>query len=135
MQKTFVRAFTKFDTFEGRSSVKTWLYRIALNVCRNEVRGRKMHEELKENVQQTQPKPDALEQILEQERSESLAKGLQRLSWKQKEVIALRIYEEYSFKEIAQITNQSENSAKVNFHHGMRKLKDMFAKKDRGLKK
>ena len=40
VQETMVRAWKKSDTFEGRSSVRSWVYRIATNVCLDMLRGR-----------------------------------------------------------------------------------------------
>jgi RNA polymerase sigma-70 factor, ECF subfamily len=41
VQETLVRAWRSYDRFEGRSSVRSWLYRIASNVCFDALKGRK----------------------------------------------------------------------------------------------
>ena len=40
MQETFLRAWKAYDRFEGKSSVRTWLHRIATNTCLTALEGR-----------------------------------------------------------------------------------------------
>ena len=53
-----------------------------------------------------------------------LHNAITRLPKKQRMVVIMRITQQLSYKEIADITGMTEGSAKVNYHHAVTKLKD-----------
>src|SRR5919108_1981780 len=64
VQETMVRAWKAADTFEGRSSVRSWLYRIATNVCLDMLRGRQRRARPMELGSSSPPNEDHLGQML-----------------------------------------------------------------------
>jgi RNA polymerase sigma-70 factor, ECF subfamily len=125
-QKTFLRAYQSLRTFRFQSSFKTWLMAIALNLARNEFRrGNRTMIPLDEKF----PDPesgDPWEKARAEGQRQWLEQALETLPDRQREVIQLRIHEELSFKEIALVTGSGEGAAKVNFHHGMKRLKEIY---------
>jgi len=127
MQKTFLKAYEKLETFKGMSSMKTWIYKIGLNICRNHLRDRKHNVELDVNKAYPVKNSDPAENAIENEKRQALYRALLELPFKQREAVCLRIYEDQSFSEIARITGRSINTLKVNFHHGLKKLKKILS--------
>lgn len=131
VQKIFFKAYTKLKGFRGISSFKTWLYSIALNVARNELRTRKRWgvpanvEDLNLGVEQRTESD-----LMERQRREGLENALEELPPKQKAVLTLRIQQELSFAEIGQSLGMTENTAKVNFHHAMKRLQSLLRYKE-----
>jgi RNA polymerase sigma-70 factor (ECF subfamily) len=123
VQRVFLKAYTKLRGFRRRSTFKTWLYTIAINLCRNVLRTRKrrgIHEEVDDKAVSVEAGID--EELISSERKEMLGRAVEELPPKQKAVLTLRVYEEMSFREIADTMRMTENSAKVNFHHAVRRL-------------
>lgn len=125
VQRVFLNAYAKLKSFRGRSTFKTWLYSIAINLCRNELRHRKRwghKEQIEEATLSEEAGFDT--DLITSEQKKILSSVIEDLPPKQKAVLTLRVYEEMSFKEIAKAVGISENSAKVNFHHAVRHLQE-----------
>jgi RNA polymerase sigma-70 factor (ECF subfamily) len=123
VQATFVRAYTQLAHFRGEASFKTWLHQIALNECRALYR--------RGRVRRTVPLDDVPESALpwsvdsadQQAARADLERLVGQLPQRQRRVLSLRIFSDLPFKEVARIEGISENSAKVNFHHAITRLK------------
>jgi len=125
VQTTFLQAYTHLAQFSGRSSFKTWLHQIALNQCRQLYRsghGRQnvpldevREADLAPAATQTEPGTVAWQATLE--------RLIARLPLRQRAVLTLRLFSDLPFKDIARVEGMSENSAKVNYHHAITRLR------------
>ena len=125
VQGTFVQAFRKIHQFRSASTFKTWLYRIAINRCKNFLRVLKKNREYVpvEDYVVTDPKDSQLDLLLNNERVALISETIEKLPKKQKAILILRTYQELSYEEIAEIVGGSVNSAKVNLYHAIENIK------------
>ncbi|WP_400245018.1 sigma-70 family RNA polymerase sigma factor [Niallia sp. JL1B1071] len=103
VQEVFIRYYLHLDQFEGRSSIKTYLYRITVNECRNYFKSwayRKIEvSKLASTFLIDKESPE--EAYLNLENKSYIAAILNRLPIKYKEVIWLYYYAELSVKKLA----------------------------------
>jgi RNA polymerase sigma-70 factor (ECF subfamily) len=125
-QDVFVRAFKSLQSYRGDSRFRTWLFSITLNAARSMARGQKRRGEVRIDTGADFPDmrtpPDA-----KAARAEAFARAaaeLATLPEKQRGAVTLRVFEGLSFKEIGEIIGCSEGSARVNYHHGIQKLRE-----------
>jgi RNA polymerase sigma-70 factor (ECF subfamily) len=124
-QMAFVRAFEKLSEFRGEAAFRTWLFRIAINLALNHVRG--THADLA-------PLGDVASFTTSLETSRLVAAEVWRkvsarlddLPPKQRLALELRIFHDLSFDEIAVIAGFSVQSAKANYHHAVKRLRDLL---------
>lgn len=120
VQDVFIRYYINLEGFEGRSSVKTFLYRITVNECHNHFRSwahRKI--ELRNKFNPLLPnKGSAEETALASERSSEMAEAISKLPLKYREVIWLHYYAELSVKEISEVLKVSGNTVKTRLARG-----------------
>jgi len=127
LQKTFIKAFTGLNNFEQRSSFKTWLYQIAINLAKNVYRDRKEQVSIDDVVLRKDPR--TLETLIRKENRELLGKALADLPEKQRITLLLRVQGDRKFNEIAEIMKCSTVTAKTNYHHAVQKLKKKMGEK------
>jgi RNA polymerase sigma-70 factor, ECF subfamily len=120
-QEVFIKAWKKFKTFRGEAHPMAWLKRITLNTCYNHLNRNKskrwdeLDSEAMPSLQRTGTGESGFDPEL-----------LKRLSPMERSVVVARVYEDLSFKELAETLNTSENSAKVTYHHAVTKLRKIM---------
>ena len=106
-QSTFVGAFRALAQFRGRSTLKTWLYRIAVNESLNLLRQRRgAPAMLPDDATSTDTAPDIVEK-------QAVQLVLQRMRLEQRLPLILFYWEELSCEEIAGVLNISVSAAKM----------------------
>lgn len=123
VQETFIKAYEKLDTFQGRSSFRSWLFQIAVNTARNKLRERKDGMVDLDHVNLS-TKATAEIELANNALSKLIQSFIETLPERQRMAMELRIYEDLSFKEIAELMACPYDTAKANYRHALLKLKD-----------
>lgn len=124
-QETFFKALQNIDRFKGECRVYVWLCQIARNTWFSLLKKQKRlvpEEDAPELTGDGGPERDCLEQEtgLEAQRS------LHALEEPYKEVLMLRIFGELSFARIGELFGKTEGWARVTYHRGRIKWKEML---------
>ncbi|OGW34606.1 MAG: hypothetical protein A2X58_01920 [Nitrospirae bacterium GWC2_56_14] len=130
LQKTFVKAFTGLSGFERRSSFKTWLYQIAINLAKNTYRDRAKVQYVSLDDVVLRKDPRTLDVLIRKEHHNLLLEAVGSLPEKQRMTLTLRVQNGLKFEEIANIMQCSLGTAKANYHHAVQKMKILLKEKE-----
>ncbi len=131
-QETFLKAWKALARFDGRSAFSTWLTRIAINTCLDELRRRKRHGV---KVEEEDPDRDPLVQQLpdgaaDPERRAMQRQAVQRLAQaeaalpeRQREIFLLRFYAELGLEEIADALGVHVGTVKTQLHRAVHRVR------------
>lgn len=131
LQETFLVAYRKRDTFDGRSAVRTWLYGIAARLAMRHRRGvgrflRALGVFADEPPRVARDPGDDLERA----RAAVLVRTvLERLPFKQREVFVLYELEELDGAEIAELLGIPVNTVWTRLHHGRKRFQELIEKR------
>ncbi|MEW5987739.1 MAG: sigma-70 family RNA polymerase sigma factor [Chloroflexota bacterium] len=135
-QEVFFRAYRGLTEFQERSSLKTWLYRIALNVCQNEVDRRAsrppvVETEVGEMAEILAGGSSAETEYQSQAKQEQLAQALARLPAEAYEALYLKDLEQRSYVEIAEMLEITLSAAKMRVQRARLALQLAYRQLDR----
>ena len=128
----FLKAWRKFDEFRGDAAVRTWLYRIAINHCRNLAQSwhaRKMVSNVDEAVWERAGAPDGnpLRVLETKELGQRIQQALDRLPPEYRELLLLVADEQLSYQEVAELTVQTADAVRGKLHRARRAFAAVFA--------
>ncbi len=122
-QESFIKAFRKIKRFDSEKSFFPWFYKLLKNLCLDHIKRRSRVREI--------PLDEA--RILNEEREdremkEILWRGIEGLSFEQKEVIILRYFQQFSYQEIAEITAKPVGTVMSSLYYAKKRLKKAIEK-------
>jgi RNA polymerase sigma-70 factor (ECF subfamily) len=129
----FLKAYRKMDSFRGDSSFRTWLYRIAINHCRNLQQTwheRHMFSNAEDSVWENAPaRGDSPLRVLEiKELGERIQKTLDALPDEYRLLLLLVADEQMSYEEVAALTEQSADAVRGKLHRARKAFTAQFEK-------
>lgn len=121
MQNTFLNAIKSLHTFKGKSSIKTWLIAIAKNEYYKYIKKNPLNKSIDEiSLREIHYNDKHNDEI--KERYKAILEIISKLEEPQRQVMILRLINEFSFKEIGETIGKSENYCRVIFFREKKKL-------------
>jgi RNA polymerase sigma-70 factor (ECF subfamily) len=130
-QETFLRAFRALAGFKGDAKFSSWLYRIALNLCRDWIRRERRTPvvaapegvEIEQLVAERGPFESVEDLAARAELSREVAKAMQHLPTEQRQAIILKEYHGLTFQEIADLMKCPLSTVKTRVYQGLTTLR------------
>jgi len=130
-QDTFLRAYRALPGFKGQAKFSSWLYRIALNLCRDWIRRQRrtrtvpMPEgvDLIELASEQGPVESIEDLVARRQMSATVAEAMQQLPEEQRTAIVLKEYHGLTFQEIADLQGCPLSTVKTRLYQGLSVLR------------
>jgi len=129
-QDTFVKAFQKLDSYEGKSKFSTWLYSITYNACISELRKRRIEfksiDDTRITEQDEMKMHDYYREVRKEDQEKYLNLALGKLPEDDQVLVTLYYYENQSMDEISMITGLTVSNIKVKIHRARKKMYELL---------
>jgi RNA polymerase sigma-70 factor, ECF subfamily len=130
-QETFLRAFRALPGFKGQAKFSSWLYRIALNLCRDWIRRQKRTPvvsapegmDIIEMAAEQGPVESIEDLVARKQLSATVAEAMDKLPDEQRTAIILKEFHGLTFQEIADLQNCPLSTVKTRLYQGLSVLR------------
>jgi RNA polymerase sigma-70 factor (ECF subfamily) len=133
-QDSLVKAFTRIGDFDRRAAFSTWLTRIAINTCLDELR-RRRREAIVDEASEGDDEPQLLDRVpdnaagpegrsMQKQAVASLVTQEKKLPPRQREIFRLRFYAEMELEEIATVLDVHVGTVKTQLHRAVHRLRE-----------
>jgi len=135
-QETFLRAFRALPGFRGQAKFSSWLYRIALNLCRDWIRRERRAPivqppedvDVMELAAASEPSESIEDLVARKDLSRAVEKAMALLPDEQRTAIVLKEYHGLTFQEIAELLGCPLSTVKTRLYQGLTVLRRELAK-------
>ncbi len=125
LQNVFAKAWSHFDSFQNRSKVSTWLYRIAINESLEFLRRQKRCQEVNADSNVSVANSLLADPYFDGDRAQALLQeAIARLPDVQRTVFNLRYYDEMKYSEMSKLLGTSEGALKASYHIAVGKISE-----------
>lgn len=133
-QEVFLKAYRGLDQFRQESSVKTWLYRIAINESRKYLRSWSFRQIFSTYLSKKELGPEKVADtnveaaVMQRQSKVQIAERVMMLSPLYRKVMILHYYEDLSIKEIAHVLDISEDAVRTQLHRARKNFRALCEK-------
>lgn len=125
LQNTFLKAWKSISDFHGKSTLYTWLFRIAINEALDCVRKKKQMGEYRGEYDNYLAQRLLADEYFDGDRSQALLQeAIAQLPDVQRTVFTLRYYEEMKYSEISSLLQTTEGALKASYHIAVKKISE-----------
>jgi len=134
IQEVFIRVYKSIKRFKGQSSFSTWLYRIAVNVCKDQIKKQARRSETftdfdegeESGFSEPEAEVDVENQVNSEIRIERFREIMQDLSEEDRLFITLRDIEGLDYEEISKVVDKPLGTVKSRLYYARKRLKKLL---------
>lgn len=129
LQEVFVKVWKNLNTFSGKSTLYTWLYRIATNESLNHLRKSKHKLVDQEQTKVIHDRLIADPYFVGNEAQLTLQQAISVLPEKQRTVFIMRYFDEMKYEEISEMLEVTSATLRTNYHLAVKKIEEFIKQK------